>query len=162
MRLRVLLPEDALVEARRVQPVARLQPQLLLQEREVVLVAGAEDDGVDLLLRAVLEMRRPAVELHQQRTLVHALRPVEAHRLGAPAHGDVLGAVFVALERDVLGRIAGADDREVLAGEFLRVAEIVSVQHAAGEFLHALEFRHVRDGEMAGGDDDEVEILGLA
>ena len=49
-------PGDALVEVRGGQTVSGLQAQIVGQEREVVLVAGAQDDGVDLLRSAVGEV----------------------------------------------------------------------------------------------------------
>ena len=55
--LGVFVPNHALVEIGRRQPVRRLQAQVVGQEREVVLVAGAKDDRVDLLAGAILEMR---------------------------------------------------------------------------------------------------------
>ena len=111
------------------------------------------------LVDAVGEVRRLADHLLQQR----ALRPVvgegEAHRRRAVGHGDRLGAVFVALRADVLGRVGAADDHHVLAGEFCRVAEIVAVQHAALERLEAREIGHVGGREMARRDDHVVELF---
>ena len=111
------------------------------------------------LARAVLEVAVLPTSFVQQRLLLEAFRPVEAHRLGAVAEGDVLRAVLVALDADVLGRVAGADQKHVLAGELVGGAEVVGVQHAAGELVEALEVRHVRRREVAVCDDDVVEFL---
>ena len=59
----------------------------------------------------------------------------------------------------VLRGVAGADDEQPLALELQRVPEIMGVQHAAGEAVDALEARHVRDREVAGGHDHVVELL---
>ena len=53
--LRIVEPEDALVEMRRMHAIMRAQLQLIVEEREVMLIAGAQDDGVELLARAILE-----------------------------------------------------------------------------------------------------------
>ena len=45
--------------------VMRAQLQLIVEEREVVLIAGAQDDGVEILARSVLEADRPAIDLGQ-------------------------------------------------------------------------------------------------
>ncbi len=84
---------------------------------------------------------------------------MEAHRLRAPAHGDGFRSVFVALQPDILGRIAGADDQHVLALEFVGATEVVSVQHPAGEGFDAGEIRHVRHREMSGRHDHPIERL---
>ena len=153
---------DALVEVGGRQPVGRPQAQVVGQEREVVLVAGAQDDRIDALGRAVLEGGGVDVDSLQQRPFFPIVGPFEAHRRGAVAVGDRLCAVLPALRADVLGRVAGADDQDVLAGEFAGVAEVMGVQDAAVETVEAGEFRHVRGREMARGDDDVVEFLGIA
>ena len=124
-------------------------------------IAGAQDDRVDVLGRAVLEMGGLADDLLQQRHLLPVVRPFEAHRLRAVAGGDRFRAVFVALRADVLGRIAAADDQDVLALELHGVAEIMAVQDAAVEGREAFEIRHVGHREMAGGDDHIVEFFGV-
>ena len=113
------------------------------------------------LVRAVLEMRGLADDLLQQRHFLPVVRPFEAHRLRAVAGGDRLRAVFVALRADVLGRIAAADDQDVLVLEFHGVAEIMAVQDAAVEGRKALEIGDVGHREMPRGDDDVVEFLGI-
>jgi len=40
-------PYDALVQIVRRQPVGRLQPKIVRQEREMMLIARAKDDGID-------------------------------------------------------------------------------------------------------------------
>lgn len=150
-----------LVDVSWVQPVVGAQPQIVGQEREVMLVAGAEHDGVDLAGAAVLEMRGGAVDVSEQRHLGERLGPVVSHRPGTVAESDFLRAVLVTLRSDVLGRVAAADEKQSLAGEFGGVAEIVGVQDASGETVEALELRHVRSGEVPGGDDDVVEFVGF-
>ena len=53
--LRIVEPEDALVEMRRMHAIMRAQLQLIVEEREVMLIAGAQDNGVELLARTILE-----------------------------------------------------------------------------------------------------------
>ena len=98
-------------------------------------------------------------ELRHQRQLLDPLRPLEPHRAGAVRAGDGRGAVLQVLQRDVLGGVAAADDEQPLALELQRVAEIVGVQHPAGEAVDPREARHVRDREVTGGHDDVVELL---
>ena len=45
----------------------------------------------------------------------------------------------MALRADVFGRIAAADDEQVLAGKFHGVAKIVGVEDAAGEIIQTFE-----------------------
>ena len=45
----VIFPDDALVEIERPQPVCRLETKFLREEGEVVLVASAKNNGIDLL-----------------------------------------------------------------------------------------------------------------
>ena len=106
-------------------------------------------------------MRGLADDLLQQRHFLPIVGPFEAHRLGAVAGGDRLGAVFVALRADVLGRVAAADDQYVLALELHGVAEIVAVQDAAVECRKTFEIGHVGHRKMPRRDDDVVEFLGI-
>ena len=105
-------------------------------------------------------MRRLALDPLQQRPLLEFSGQLKPIGLGAIAGGDRAGAIFVALGADVLGGVAAADDQDVLALELERVAEIMGMQNAAVEGLETLEIRHVGRREMAGGDDDIVELLG--
>ena len=77
----VRLPGDALVEVGRPKTIGGLEPQILRQEREIMLVAGAEDDRVDVLGRTVGEGCGLAFDPLQQRTFLEILRPLEAHGL---------------------------------------------------------------------------------
>ena len=147
-QLRVIEPEDALVDMRRMHAVMRAKLQLIVEEREVVLISGAQDDGVELLARPILEADGPAIDARQQRPLIDGRGPMEAHRHRAPAHGDGFRSVFVALQADVLGRIAGADDQHVLAREFIGAAEVMRVHDAAWEGFDAGEVGHVGRREV--------------
>ena len=160
-QLGVMHPGHALIQIGRRQPVARLQPQVVRQEGEVVLIAGAQDDRIDLLRRAVLEIGRVFIDMGQQRHLLPVRGPVKPHRRRAVRHRQRPGAVFPALRPDILGRIGGADQQDILVLELHRVAEIMGMQDAAIVIRKTLEFRHVRGREMARGDDDMVEILGI-
>ncbi|MPL84473.1 hypothetical protein SDC9_30438 [bioreactor metagenome] len=157
--LRIVDVDHALVEVGGREPVRRLQPQAVGQEREVVLVTGAQDDRVDMLRRAILEIGSLALDAHEALLLFPVLGPFEAHRRAAIAGGDAFRAVFPALRADVLGRIGGADDQHVLALELARVAEVMGMHDAAVELVEARIFRHVRRGEMPRGDDHMVEAL---
>src|SRR5690606_41043574 len=82
-----------------------------------------------------------------------------AHRAAAIAEGDRFRAVLVALRADVLGRVAGAHQEQVLALELTGIAEVMCMQDAAREMLQAFEIRRVRRRKMAGGHDHVVELL---
>ena len=100
--------------------------------------------------------------------LVHAAEQhvqacLGAHDVGAAAlhHRDVV-AVLVKVLRDVVARVAAADDDGVLAvavglgpGELRRVAEA-----AALEVLHAFDVREVHLARVASGLDDVVRVQG--
>ena len=160
MQLRVRLPDHAAIEVERPHPVRGFEAQIVGQERKVVQIAGAQDDRVDLLRRAILEIGGLVLDLLQQRLLLPIRRPLESHRLRAVGTGDRFRAVLVALRADILGRVGTADDQDVLALELDRVAEIVAVQDAAVESLEARKFRDIGHREVSGADDDVVEILG--
>lgn len=153
-------PEDALVEVLGVEDVLGAQAQAVLDEREIVAVAGAHENRVDLPGGAVDKVRDVVREVGEQRNLGDALGPVEAHGRGAVGDSDRGGAVLLDLEREVLGRVAAADDEQVLPGEVARVAEVVRVHDAAGELLEPGEVGHVRGGEVPARHDDIVELLG--
>ena len=69
----------------------------------MVLVAGAQDNGVHLALRAVHKMRSAVFQAGQQRRLVERVRPVVPHGGTAVAEGHRFGTVLVALRADVFG-----------------------------------------------------------
>ena len=127
----------------------------------MVAVAGAQDDGIDMRGRAVLEGCGIAVDLFQQRHFFPVRRPVKAHGSRAVRNGDRLAAVFPALRSDVFGGIGGADDQDVLARELARIAEIMRMQNAPVEGVEARKFRHVRGAEVAGCHHDMVEFFGI-
>src|SRR5690606_11010108 len=116
-QVRVVHPEDALVQVVRVQDVLGAQAQAVLEEREVVPVAGAQQDRVHSPGAAVGEVGRVPVQAGEQRDLSDPLRPGESHRGGAVADGHRVGAVLLHLKGEVLSRIAAADDEQVLSGE---------------------------------------------
>jgi len=64
------------------------------------------------------------------------------------------------LGADVLRRVAGSDDEDVLAGELHGIPEVVCVEDAAQELLEARVVRNVGDREVAGCHHHEVELLG--
>ena len=105
----------------------------LPQEGVGVKVAGAEHDHVHIVLGPVLEEGGLALELLDERLLLDGVGPVEAHGFGSPGADDPLGAVLDALQRDVLGGVAGANQQQRLALELARVTEVVSVEDTAGE-----------------------------
>jgi hypothetical protein len=65
----------------------------------------------------------------------------------------------VALDADVLGRVAGADDQEFLAGKLDSSAKIVRVHDALQETVKTLELWHVGCREVTCAVDDAVEFL---
>jgi hypothetical protein len=56
---------------------------------------------------------------------------------------------------------SAANQQNVLADEFVCVAEIMRMENAAGEFLETGEFGHVGRGEMAACHDHVVERLDI-
>ena len=52
----VVFPEYALVKIQRPQPIIRLKPQPIRQERKMMQVSRAHDDGIDLLAGAVFKV----------------------------------------------------------------------------------------------------------
>ena len=56
--------------------IMRAQLQLIVEEREVMLIAGAQDDGVEILARAVLEGDFLPLDLGQKRPFVHGLQAI--------------------------------------------------------------------------------------
>ena len=126
-----------------------------------MLVAGAEDDGVNLLGGTILEMGRLVDQLLQQRAFFEVRRPFEAHGFGAVSGGHRARAIFPALGADVFGGIAAAHDQNVLALEFQGIAEIMGVHDATIEGGDALEEGNLRSGEVAGGYDHMIKFLGI-
>ena len=124
-------------------------------------IAGAEDDRIDLLRPAALEVGRLVLDPLDDGDLLPVARPLEAHGLGPIAVGDRLGAVLVALRADVFGGIAGAEDQQILVDELQGVPEIVGMEDAPVEAAEALVLGHVRRREVTAGDDDVVELLGV-
>ena len=45
--------------------VMRAKLQLIVEEREVVLISGAQDNGVEFLARSILEANGPAIDARQ-------------------------------------------------------------------------------------------------
>ncbi|MNH17802.1 hypothetical protein D3C79_774870 [compost metagenome] len=93
------------------------------------------------------------------RALFPALGPFVAHRLGTVSRGDRARAVLVALRADVFGRVAAADNEQVLAVEFHRFAKVVGVQDTPGEPLEAFKLRHVWGREVPAGHHHVIEHL---
>ncbi len=76
------------------------------------------------------------------------------------AEGDRGRPVFVALDADVLGRIARPDDEDVLALELVGAAEVMRVHDAARKLFQPLEIGNVGGREVARRHHDEIEGLG--
>ena len=70
--------------------------------------------------------------------------PVIAHRRGAVRDRHGFAAVFPALRSDVLGRIGGAEDQNVLVSKLSGIAEIMGVQDASVETLEPGIEGHIR------------------
>ncbi len=66
----------------------------------------------------------------------------------------------MALDADILGRIARPDDEDVLALELVSAAEVVRMQDAPRELVETIEIGDVRGLEMTGRHDDVIESLG--
>jgi hypothetical protein len=124
-QLRVRRPDDTLVKVRRGQTVLRFQAQPVGQERDVVQLAGAQDDCIDMRACAVPEAGGIPLDLFQRRHFFAVLRPGMAHHRRAVRLGHRL-AVFAALRSDVFGRIGGADNQDVPARKFARIAEVMA------------------------------------
>ena len=77
------------------------------------------------------------------------------------AHSDRLGAILPALATNVLGRIAGPYDQDVLVFEFNGVAEIMRVQNAAFEAFKAREMRDIWCAEVTCANDHMIKFLGI-
>ena len=105
----------------------------LPQEGVGVEVAGAEHDNVHIVLGPVLEEGSLALELLDERPLLDGVGPVEAHGFGSPGADDPLGAVLDALQRDILGGVAGAHQQQGLVLKLTGVTEVVSVEDTARE-----------------------------
>ena len=74
-----------------------------------MLVSGAEDDDVKVVLGAVAKVRGVAFEVSDEGALHCVPGPVVAHGCRAVAKGDGGGTHFVGLHADVLGGVAAAD-----------------------------------------------------
>lgn len=125
-QLRVRRPDDTLAEIGRSQTVLRFQEQPVGQEREVVQVAGAQDDCIDMRACAVPEGGGIPPDRLQRRHFFAGLRPGMAHHRRAVRHGHRRAAEFAALRSDVFPRMEGADDQDVPARKFARVAEVMA------------------------------------
>ena len=88
------------------------------------------------------------------------VRPVEGHRLCAVAECDRPRAKLVTLQRNVLGRIGGPDDQDILIRKLRGLAEVVGVQDPPRELAEPRELWEGRSGEVSGGDDNVVKLLG--
>ncbi len=95
----------------------------------------------------------------EQRHLGHSLGPLEAHGAGAMREGDRLGAVLVALDADVLGRVARSDAEHILAGEARRRSENRASAACAREARKPWKFGDVRNREVSAGDEHVVELF---
>ena len=98
-----------------------------------VEVASAEQDHINVLCGTIFEEGSLPLKPLHQRPLLDGVWPLEAHGFGSPGADDPLGPVLDALERDILGGVAGAHQQQRLALELARVAEVVSVEDTAGE-----------------------------
>mmetsp|Transcript_32943 Transcript_32943/g.95077 ORF Transcript_32943/g.95077 Transcript_32943/m.95077 type:complete len:386 (+) Transcript_32943:555-1712(+) len=134
----VLLPHDTLVEIGRVEIVRRFQPQGLGQERIMVQVARAEDDGVRLEGRSIDEVHSLALNALYIRPFVDVSRPYILTPLRAIAHRRACRAVLDAGDSDVFARVVIPNAQNMLPLHLLGVLEILAVQHLAREALQAL------------------------
>lgn len=92
----------------------------------MVQVAGARDDCIDMRACAVPEGGGIPLDRLQRRHFLPGLRPVIAHRRRAVRHGHRRAAEFAALRSDVFPGMEGADDQDVPARKFARVAEVMA------------------------------------
>src|ERR1700743_754327 len=96
----------------------------------MMLITRAKHDGIDVLERAILEIRGSAFDVSKKWPLLKACRPIEPHRLRAIAKRDRSGTVFVALRANILCAIRAADKEYILSHELIRVTKIMRMQHA--------------------------------
>ena len=122
-------------------------------------VAGAEDHRVHLLGGPVVEVGCPPVDTGENRHLFPVVGPVVARPAATRTNRHRAGPVFVALGADVLRRVTGTDDEDVLACELLGVPEVVAVQDSSEEGLKAWEVGHVGHREVAAGHHHVSKLL---
>ncbi len=159
-QLRVRRPDDTLAEIGRSQTVLRFQAQPVGQERDVVQVAGARDDCIDMRACAVPEGGGIPLDRLQRRHFFADLRPGMAHRRRAVRHSHRLAAEFAALRSDVFPRMEGADDQDVPARKFARIAKVMGMQDAPVEGVKARKPGHIRGAEVAECHHDMIELFG--
>lgn len=158
-------------EARVVGPVVELEAGLGEAVVEVVVAVGDLFGGVDVhaFEDGVGDGHEEQVGVVDGRAafLVHAAQQhVQAglgpHHVGAAAlhHRDVV-AVLVEVLRDVVARVAAADDDGVLAFAVgLHAGELRRVAEGALEVVHALDAREVHLARVARGLDDVAWVEG--
>ncbi|KAG6555408.1 hypothetical protein Mapa_002635 [Marchantia paleacea] len=112
-QLRISLPHHTLIQSQRPNSVVGFEAQIVSQEWEVMAVASAENNGVDIQLRFVPEVAGLSIGIHpleERHFLPLLLRPFDPRGLAAVAQSDGLRTEFVALRSDVFRRVAPADD----------------------------------------------------
>ena len=102
--LGVVVEHDAFPEVVRVHDVGGSQLEIVVQERIVVQVASAQDDGIDVFgCGPIFEDCGLPVHFFQKRTRLHIFRPIIIHRVGPVRRCDAFATVFEELRGNVLG-----------------------------------------------------------
>ena len=118
-------------------------------------VSSAHHDHIYIMFGTILEEGSIAFKLLDQGPLLNGVWPVESHRLGSPGADDPLGSILDALESNVLGRVAGANQQQSLAGKLIGISEVVGVENSARELLLVHGGGRGGDGVGKGGGNAE-------
>mmetsp|Transcript_162193 Transcript_162193/g.515319 ORF Transcript_162193/g.515319 Transcript_162193/m.515319 type:complete len:391 (-) Transcript_162193:230-1402(-) len=150
--------EYAFVEILNDQCVFGVRFQLGRKERKGVLVAGANYNHVNVLLRSIQEVHGMTRDTGQQWNLRDARWPRIAHGVTV-CDGDAGSTKLVTLQRNVFGGQRTTDCQDAFPCEAPGIPEIFGVQHLSGESLDSCKLGNVRNCKMAIRNNDEVEVF---
>mmetsp|Transcript_114395 Transcript_114395/g.363550 ORF Transcript_114395/g.363550 Transcript_114395/m.363550 type:complete len:391 (-) Transcript_114395:1007-2179(-) len=150
--------EYAFVEILNDQCVVGARFQLGRKEGEGVLIAGANDNHINVLLCSIQEVHGMARHMGQQWNLRDACWPRIAHGVTV-CDGDAGSTKLVTLQRNVFGGQRTTDCQDAFPCEAPGIPEIFGVQHLSGESLDSCKLGNVRNCKMAIRNNDEVEVF---
>src|SRR5690625_3331309 len=124
-----------------------------------MLIARAHNYCVNFFGSSVFEKNLVFRKMGDQRDFFHSLRPVKTDWIAAIAQRNGTCTMLIALNSDILRRIAASDQQQVLIFKLIGSSEVVSVDNMSYKIIDSFKIGHIRSREMTGSHNEVVKFF---